>query len=203
MPRHADSLLDPAALAARRALLAQAPHMAGMRGLAAGLRARLPQPVPDPDPLDGGDRARLLLLLETPGPRIMQTGFVSRDNAGGTSGNLRRFLDGAGLARSDVVIWNVVPWVIHAGGPNRAPTRAEVAAGLALLPALLRTLPALRVVVLSGRPAAQAEAPLRTLRPNLPVLLMPHPSPTYVNTSPAVPQRLADTLAAAAELLRG
>lgn len=200
MPRHPDSLLDPANLDARRALLDE-PHMRGLGGMIAALRTRLPDPVPDADPLDGGDAARLLLLLETPGPTIMRTGFVSRDNGGGTSANLRRFLDGAGLARRDVVIWNVVPWLIHAGGPNRAPRRDEVARGLALLPALLDRLPALLVAVLSGRPASRAEPVLRDLRPALPVLTMPHPSPTYVNTSPEVARRLAATLAEAARRL--
>ncbi|MBV9078877.1 MAG: uracil-DNA glycosylase [Methylobacteriaceae bacterium] len=155
--------------------------------------------VPDPDPLDGGAEARLLLLLETPGPRVRGTGMVSRDNLSGTARNLRGFLGEAGLPRRRTLIWNAVPFVIHSpGDPNRAPRAGEIARGLAELPRLLALLPRLSVVVLAGRIAARAEPILRGLRPALPILAMPHPSPTIVCTSPAVPSRIRATLAEAA-----
>lgn len=157
--------------------------------------------VPDFDPAGGGAAARLLVLLETPGPRIGETGVVSIDNPSGTARNLRRFLAEAGIAQRDLVLWNAVPWVIHAGGPNRAPRPAEMRAGLALLPPLLERLTGLRAVVLAGRIAAMAEPVLRAERPELPVLRMPHPSPTYVCTSPDIPRRIAATLRDAAGLL--
>lgn len=157
--------------------------------------------VPDFDPAGGGASARLLILLETPGPRIGETGVVSIDNPSGTARNLRRFLADAGIAQRDLVLWNAVPWVIHAGGPNRAPRPAEMRAGLALLPPLLERLPGLRAVVLAGRIAATAEPVLQAERPHLPVLRMPHPSPTYVCTSPDVPRRITATLREAAALM--
>ena len=153
--------------------------------------------MPDPDPLDGGAGARLLLLLETPGPAIGRTGIVSADNATGTGRNLRRFWAEAGLRREDRLIWNAVPWVIHAGGRNRAPRAAELRDGIAELPPLLALL-SLGVVVLAGRAAASA-APL--FPPGLPVLTMPHPSPVIVCTDPAIAARICDTLARAAALL--
>ena len=77
--------------------------------------------------------ARLLILLETPGPRVLGTGFVSRDNPSGTAANMFRFLTNAGIARSDTVIWNIVPWLIQTPGErNRNPSRGEVAEGLAI-----------------------------------------------------------------------
>lgn len=156
--------------------------------------------MPDFDPNDGGAAARLLLLLETPGPRPgpRPAGRVSRDNPSGTARNLRRFLDEAGIARADTAIWNAVPWAIHApGAPSRAPRAAEIRAGIALLPPLLDLLPDLRVVVLAGRVAGLARPAVAAARPGLPVLAMPHPSPTIVCTSPAVPARIAETLARA------
>lgn len=159
--------------------------------------------VPDPDPLDGGAEARLLLLLETPGPRIRATGFVSQDNPAETSANLFRAIRTAGIARRDLLVWNAVPWIIHPeGATNRAPRRPEVAAGLAWIAPLIAVLPRLRVVILAGRIAAAAEPVLRHLRPGLPVLRMPHPSPTYLCTSPAHPARVAAAFAEAAALLR-
>jgi uracil-DNA glycosylase len=178
--------------------------MAPLARFAEGLRRATGRPVPDADPADGGVGARLLLLLETPGPTIGGTGLVSRDNPTPTGANLRRFLDGSGLARADTLIWNAVPFVIHAPGAlNRAPRAVERDAGLALLPPLLDLLPRLSVAVLAGRFAALAGPAVQMARPGLPVLTMPHPSPTYVCTSPAVPRRIAAVLAEAAALLRG
>jgi uracil-DNA glycosylase len=193
-------LACPDSLAARLALLARAPHMAPLRDLTARLRAETGRPVPEADPVDGGVAARVLLLLETPAPRI---GIVSRDNAGGTAANLRRFLGEAGLARQDLLLWNLIPWMIHApGARNRAPLAAEARAGRAWLPALLELLPALRVAVLAGRFAAQAEEALRAARPGFAVRLMPHPSPNCVCTHPTIAVRIATTLADVAGLLR-
>ncbi|WP_246693866.1 hypothetical protein [Methylobacterium sp. WL18] len=77
-PQAPKSLADPAALAARRALI-DAPHIAPIRALADRIAAERGAAVPVPDPLDGGVAARMLLLLETPGPAVLRTGFVTRD----------------------------------------------------------------------------------------------------------------------------
>lgn len=200
-PAAPKSLADPAAVAARRALL-DADHVRPLRALARRIAAERGAPVPDPDPLDGGTQARLLLMLETPGPAIVRTGIVSRDNPTGTAANLFRFLAGAGIARRDSLIWNVVPWVIHAEGAlNRAPRRAELAAARPYLGPLLALLPRLSVVVLAGRFAGEARAQIGALRPDLPVIAVPHPSPTYVCTSPAVAVRIGAGLAQAAARL--
>ena len=193
-------LSDPAEVARRHALRG-APHLAGFAPFLADLRARHGD-VPDPDPLDGGTGARLLLLLETPGPKIRASGIVSRDNATGTGRNLRAMLESAGLARRDTLIWNAVPWVIHAQGAlNRPPNRAELRDGIAELPALLALLPELRVAVLAGRSAARAADAVAALRPGLPVLRMAHPSPTIQCTSPAIREGCRIALAQAAAIL--
>ena len=195
-------LADPAAVEARRAGLA-APHMRPLAGFAASLREATGREVPDADPADGGVGARCLLLLETPGPAIVRTGFVSCDNPTPTAGNLRRFLRDAGLPRDALLVWNAVPFVIHApGAKNRAPRAPEVRAGVALLPGLLPLLPELRVCVLAGRAAGAAAPVLRAERPELPLLEMPHPSPTFVCTSSEVPRRIVAALRTAAAAVR-
>jgi uracil-DNA glycosylase len=197
-PEVPKSLRDPALLEARRAM-ADAPHVRPLRAFARMIAAERGVAVPDPDPLDGGVAARLLLLLETPGPSIGRTGFVSRDNPTGTAANLFRFLAEAGIARRDTLIWNAVPWVIHAPGAlNRAPRRAEASAAAPYFAPLLALLPRLAVVVPAGRFAREASAPLSALRPELPVVAIPHPSPTYVCTAPAVRERILAGLAEAA-----
>lgn len=198
LPETPKSLRDPACLEARRAM-ADAPHVRPLRALAGTIAAERGAAVPDPDPLDGGVEARLLLLLETPGPSIGRTGFVSRDNATGTAANLFRFLREAGIARRDTLIWNAVPWVIHAPGAlNRSPRRAEAAAAASYFAPLLALLPRLAVVVAAGRFAQAAAAPLAALRPDLPVVPIPHPSPTYVCTAPSVSERIRAGLEQAA-----
>ena len=159
--------------------------------------------MPEPDPLDGGAEARLLLLLETPGPAVGRTGLVTRDSPNGTAANLFRFLGEAGIARRDTLIWNAVPWVIHAPGAlNRAPRTPEIRAGQAYLPPLLAVLSRLAVVVLSGRVAGLSRSIIEALRPDLPVVAVPHPSPTIVCTSPAIPARIRAGLSEAAAHLR-
>jgi uracil-DNA glycosylase len=193
-------LSDPAEVKRRRAMLSL-PHMRALGPFLEDLRGRRGE-VPDPDPLDGGVEARFLLLLETPGPRVRASMFVSRDNPSGTGRNLRRMLDGTGIGRTDTLIWNVLPWIIHdPGALNRAPSRSELRDGATELPALLERLPLLRVVVLAGRSAASAEAQLRVACPDLPVLTMPHPSPTIQCTDPAIPARCAAVLSEAAAML--
>ncbi|MEH3145750.1 MAG: uracil-DNA glycosylase [Methylobacterium frigidaeris] len=202
-PDRPKSLADPAAVAARHALVGAA-HLAPLRRLSDRIRAERDAPVPEADPLDGGVAARLLLLLETPGPATGRTAFVSRDNPTGTAANLHRFLDRAGIARTDTLIWNAVPWVIHApGARNRAPRVSEIRAAQPYLVPLLDLMPRLAVVVLSGRVAGALRPALAAARPGLPVIEVPHPSPTYVCTSPAVAGRIVAGLERAAGLLRG
>lgn len=192
----AATLDDPRVLAERLAAVDR-PPMRALNHFVVGLRERRGA-VPWFDPFDGGTAARVLLLLETPGPGAAPLRFVSRDNATGTARNLWRFFDAAGLDRCDSVIWNAVPWVIHAAGArNRAPRTGEVAAGLAELPALLPLLPGLSTVVLAGRAAAQAVPTLAACAPHLRVLAMPHPSPTFVCTDPGIAPRIVAVLSEA------
>ena len=184
-----------------RAALLGLPRFAPLEAMRVGIEARY-GPTPHVDPLDGGTGARCLVLLETPGPRGDPPRFVSRDNPTGTARNLRRFTVEAGLDRRETLLWNAVPWTIHApGARNRAPRSSEIATGLDLLPALLALLPALRVVVLAGRVAAGAEPSLQATCPTLAVLRMPHPSPTFVATAPSVAMRIVAVLAEAAGMI--
>jgi uracil-DNA glycosylase len=188
------SLRDPAEVVRRWSRLGE-PRMAPLLDLVARIRAERGH-TPFPDPLDGGAEARFLLLLETPGPSIGRTGLVSRDNVNGTAANLWRFLDAACIPRADTLIWNVVPYVIHApGARNRAPRPAEAADGSRYLAPLFDRLPELAVVALSGRFARLARPEVERLRPGLPLVELPHPSPTYVNTSPSVRARIDEALA--------
>jgi 8-oxo-dGTP pyrophosphatase MutT (NUDIX family) len=174
------SLATPEEIAGRRAHL-EAPHMACLAAFAMELRGRLPGFVPDMDPLDGGVRARILLLLEKPGPQAGRTGLVSRDNPSPTSAALRAFLEEAGLPREETLLWNVVPaW----NGTIRLTSR-ELRDGPGHLPTLLALLPRLDTAILVGRQARRAEPHLSGLR----VLRSAHPSP---QVRAAFPDRWAE-----------
>ena len=166
------ALRDPAEIARRRAMLAL-PHIAPLaagvdRIRAAGLPGDV---VPDLDPLDGGAEARILFLMEKPGPGAARTGFVSRDNDDPTAEASWRFMQDAGLARGDVAVWNTAPWW---NGTIRF-TAAERARGLATLPAMLDLMPRLEAAVTVGRQAARA-APMLKGR-GLRLYASAHPSP--------------------------
>ena len=166
------SLGDPAEAARRRASLGAA-HM---RPLAAHVRdlRRSGGFVPDLDPSDGGTGARLLLLLEKPGPGTDParggSGFVSVDNPDPTAEASFRFLREAGIDRSGIAVWNTCPWW---NGTIRF-TAAERRAGLEVLPAFLDRMPSLRAAVCVGRQAERA-APLLEGR-GLRVFASAHPS---------------------------
>lgn len=191
---------DPELIAQRRQALAQR-HVAPLESWRAKLLAN-GRSVPHFDPADGGIHARLLLLLETPGPGPERTRFVSRDNPSGTARNLRRYIDEAGIGRSDMLLWNTVPWIMHVpGARNRALRKAEIEEGLATLPGLLARLPKLRVCLLAGRVATRAEQLVSAYDTSIQVIPMPHPSPANVCTSPEVGERLQAAFSRAAALL--
>ncbi len=165
------ALADPAERERRRALLVL-PHAAPLTAYAAGLRRIRALPgvlVPDFDPLDGSTAARVLFVLEKPGPGIHPNGFVSRDNDTPTAAAIRTFMAQAGLPRGETVLWNLVPW----WNGTTAVTAAERAAGVEALAGLLPLLPGLDTAVLVGRTAGAARRALGGLR----VLESAHPSP--------------------------
>ena len=165
--------------------------MRALEAYADGLRAARPDHVvPGFDPRDGGTEARLLFLLEKPGPAIARAQgprLVSRDNASGTARAIARFMDEAGIERRDTVLWNVVPWW---NGTTRVAA-AEHREGLAALGALLALLPRLRGAVAVGR-RAEAARPLLEAR-GLAVTASAHPSPQVRASRPeawaAIPSR--------------
>ena len=167
------ALRDPAEAARRRAML-DAPRAAPLAAFAEGLR-RPGAHVPDLDPMDGGIGARLLLLLEKPGPGTDParggSGFVSFDNDDPTAVAGWRFARGAGIDRAGVAIWNTCPWW---NGTIRF-TAAERRAGLDALPAFLDLMPALRAAVCVGRQAERAAPMLRGR--GLATFASAHPSP--------------------------
>ncbi|MBK5017176.1 uracil-DNA glycosylase family protein [Pantoea sp. S62] len=195
----AGTLLDEAVMTQRLAGTG-AEHVAPLNAWVSGLRAAGTE-LPWFDPADGGVRAALLVLLQSPALSSPSPRFVSRDNPGPAQQNLGRFLAEADIARGQSVLWNVVPWV--SGGGRSTPSAADVKAGCDLLVPLLSLLPALQVVVLAGAVAARAEPLVRQARPGVQVLVMPHPSPLALCAGPSVTEKIRTVLRQAQIMLTG
>ena len=117
--------------------------------------------MPNVDPDDGGVAALALFLLETPGPRAVNSDFVSRDNPDPSARNMGIELDRSGFQRSEVVIWNVVPHCLSTAIKNSNATLAQIRAAAADTQAFIDTLRQLRVVVFCGRKAQLAQKCIR------------------------------------------
>lgn len=102
----ARSLRSPEALAQRKLILLE-PRMAPLRKYVNGLRAKYAlaeREFPDFDPMDGACQARILLLIEKPGPMTSAaagngSGFISRNNDDPTAEATFSFMRQAGIPR--------------------------------------------------------------------------------------------------------
>ena len=160
-------LASPSVLAERRELLLNAPAVQPLREWSAGLvdRRRASDAragrdgmqrttlVPDFDPAEAGTAARVLVVLEAPGPMTNQenprpgSGFISIDNDDQTAANAWTLRNEAGLD-GHALHWNIVPWYL--GVASRKPTAEELRQGSLELRSLITLLPDLRAVLLSG-----------------------------------------------------
>src|SRR6218665_1553971 len=98
-PTRPRSLRDPEAAAARRALWQTAPTLASLRDYVDDLSIR-DRAAPGFDPTDAGTEARVLFVLEAPGPRATAangSGLLSADNDDQTAANLWKARKDSGL----------------------------------------------------------------------------------------------------------
>ncbi|MDF1595714.1 MAG: uracil-DNA glycosylase [Acidimicrobiia bacterium] len=153
--------------------------------------------VPDFDPTEAGVEARVLLLLEAPGPRATRerggSGFVSPDNNDATAENMWWLLREAGVdRRSEVATWNVVPWYVGDDHRIRGVRVGDLDEARPYVEELVtRLLPDLRVVLLLGRKASKGWARLKL---DVPSIEAPHPSPVNLNSRPDHRQLIRDAL---------
>jgi len=141
--------------------------------------------VPYFDPADGGVNAGCLFLLEAPGAKAIKSGFVSRNNADETAKNFFLLNREAGTDRKRTIVWNIVPWYVGSGTKIRPVNVVDVAVAAPALTALLLLLPHLHTIVLVGRKTASSRSAVSALTPHATLYAIPHPSPMFVNRSPA------------------
>jgi uracil-DNA glycosylase len=183
------------------------PHVAPLNSWVRALRLRMgPEAiVPWFDPGDGGVEAKILWLLEAPGPKATVerggSGFISCDNNDGTAQNTFETRAEAGVVRKDVVHWNAIPCYLGTNTKIRARTRGDMAEAGPLLAELLDLLPALRVVILGGGAAQELWAGHGPTGARLTVIECPHPSPMNVNTRPGNREAIVDAWARAGRIV--
>ena len=137
--------------------------------------------VPWFDPLGGGERARVLLLLQDPSRVAAKgSGFISPDNNDPTARNTTIACREAGLSAGDRVHWNIYPWWVNAKGQD--PTRPRETYPEAMRRAVPcineligQLLPSVTVVVLMGNQAWRGWQ-------------------TYVDSGGLVPPRIGEVL---------
>ncbi len=149
----------------RRLEMLDHPHMKPLADFVKTLRSHLggQYHIPNFDPCDGGIQARALFLLEAPGPKAKASGFVSSNNPDPTAKNLWNLIHDAGIARTDTLIWNIVPWYVGENGHIKPAPREDIQQALPYLKDLLSLLPNLELIVLVGGKAQSAKAQIRIL----------------------------------------
>ena len=158
------------------------PHVAGIN---AWIESHsLTMPLLDPD--DGGAEARIMFLMESPGPKAdatWGTGLLSDDNDSPTASNMWQFRKSTGLADHIALRWNAVPWFL--GTAERrvvAPKSSEIVTALPILHELMSRLPNLEVVMPLGGKAQKSWSRYVSAYPNdLTVIPTWHPSPMSMN----------------------
>ncbi|NOY99216.1 MAG: uracil-DNA glycosylase [Chloroflexi bacterium] len=157
--------------------------------------------IPYFDPDDGGISARCLFLLEAPGPKSVESGFVSRNNPDETAKTFFELNQQVGLPREITVTWNIVPWYIGSGKKIRPAKSQDISEGINYLNRLLALLTKLELVILVGKKAQRAEDDISKYLPDVELINMYHPSPMFVNRAPSNRNQVLGSLRQVAEFL--
>lgn len=194
----------------RLEMLTTIPSVQPLREWASDLEQRADgRVVPRFDPAEAGVNARVLFVLEAPGPMANAlsgnvrpgSGFISVDNNDATAANLWLARDAAAL-HDHFLAWNIVPWYL--GPASVKPNAAELAEGSAALRELMQLLPVLEVVVLSGRFAQRGWRKFVDPSGRLPVSVVDtwHPGPQSMAQPGKRDALVADLRAVAGTLSR-
>lgn len=162
------------------------PHMVPLTRFVHCLRENMKGDVVIPyfDPWDGGIDAEVMFLLEAPGPKARNSGFVSMNNPDETAKIFFELLHEARIDRKQIVTWNTVPWYIGSSRRIRPAGSSDIADGVRSLSGLIDLLPRLSAIVLVGKKAQKVEGYIRDEAPQLEIFRSPHPSPMYINRKP-------------------
>ena len=170
----------------RRKKMLNEPHILALSKYTKSLRNKNLGKIPDFDPLDGGTNAKILFLLEKPGPSVFgkrNYGFISRDNEDETAANTLKFMSEANIPRNITCSWNTIP-----GWDGKIKFTADDARrGRNEIGNLLNLLPNLKVILLVRGIAQDNFEKYKkdnSIDSNLKIIKSTHPSPINRGTSP-------------------
>lgn len=171
------SLRNPIAIQSRLAKIFE-PHISPLTAFVETIRKEtgLTKEIPYFDPLDGGINAKCLFLFEAPGPRAVDSGFISRNNPDESAKNFFELNQQADLPREITISWNIVPWYIGSGTKIRPANKHDIDEGKKYLFGFLSLLPDLKFIVLSGRKAQKAATLITAKYPKISIVRMPPPA---------------------------
>ena len=113
--------------------------------------------VPEFEPRNGNEGAKYLFLLESPGPKSLESEYISQYNNDPSANNLKDQLDKTGFKDKEIAIWNIVPWFLcDANGKSRKPNPQDILQGKRYLKQLIENMPKLKVIILVGGEARKA-----------------------------------------------
>ncbi len=162
----------------RLKILDSSTHMRELATFVKDLRKERPSAyVPDFDPASGGVHARVLFLLEKPGPKTDATkggsGFISPCNNDPTARAMHAFMAQRGLPICCCLHWNVIPWwdnKIEFDGKQQLD-------GLEPLREFMGMLQMLQAIVLVGKTAQRSWQRAKIAWPIDQIHCSPHPGP--------------------------
>lgn len=145
--------------------------------------------VPGFDPNNGNENARYLYLLEAPGPGSVKSGYISFDNNDATARNLSAQLAAAGIDRSEIAIWNAVPWYLGKEDFSkiRSPKPTEIIEAQNYLVEVIDRMPVLKCIVLVGAQARRMHLFL-SAKVSVRILTCHHTSSQVANRNSAAAQ---------------
>ena len=178
-----------------RSKLLDEPHVKPLTEFVQKIRStkNLTVEIPYFDPFDGGTNARVLFILEAPGAKAVQSGFISCNNPDETAKNMLGFIRDSGFARNDIAIWNIVPWYIGTGTKIRPANQADVLEGLGHLENLIKLFANLETIVFVGKKSQKAMK-TETIRNDIKRYAIDHPSPLFVNNKPENRSKILDAM---------
>lgn len=121
--------------------------------------------IPYVAPTYGGVDARLLTLMQDPGPKTNRantdgSGMICLENVDLSAARQKYYLDGSGIHDSELVSWNAYPWP----KPHPQTAQSDLEAAEALR-GFLRLIPNLEVVILNGKVAKRIWGVLKKIDP--------------------------------------
>ena len=136
----------------------------------------LTEEIPHFDPQNGNEKARVLFILEAPGRKAVKSGLISFENPDQSARNFREQLKKANIKRSEIALWNIVPWYLGDSNKIRPAGVRDIKMALKYLSQLIKNLSDLKFIVLVGEKARRAHVYL-SHKTDVMILSCHHPSP--------------------------